>query len=435
MASTQEFPVIRELRSKLLALSERLPFFALLDSNTDQAKYTYPTPTVYDLICGWSSGTSITPENSDYNSLKGLHKGWWFGHLSYELRTHFEKVSNNNPPLIPFPEYQFFEAEVVVRLIGERLSITAQNPSAEYDQLCQHTLKPEQDHEPIVLSPHRSKAAYSADIKAIKHHIQQGDIYEANYCQFFSGAANGVSPQHLWLKLNSMSPTPFAGFYKLNTKYLLCASPERYLQKQGSELVSQPIKGTARRGSTPIKDRKLSNELSSNPKEQAENIMIVDLVRNDFSRVAVANSVSVPELCGCYAFPKVFQLISTVKANLKPDKSIWDAISASFPMGSMTGAPKIMAMNLIDNYESHRRDLYSGSIGYIDPEDNADFNVVIRSLLLDQNTQDLAFAVGGAITSGSSVEAEYDECMAKAQSIFELVNQSAKPSEGHIENV
>ena len=215
---------------------------------------------------------------------------------------------------------------------------------------------------------------------------------------------------------------PFASFYKQNQNVLMGASPERYLCKRGDKLYSQPIKGTYRRGKNPEEDKQLKTALRDDLKEQTENVMIVDLVRNDLSRTAAKSSVKVEELFGMYTFPQVHQLISTVSSTLKSDVHFTEAIRCSYPMGSMTGAPKISAMKLIDQYEKTKRELYSGSVGYIDPYGNFDFNVVIRSLLYDTQKQYLSLTVGGAITNQSDAEKEYEECLLKAKAIFEQQN-------------
>jgi para-aminobenzoate synthetase component 1 len=266
-----------------------------------------------------------------------------------------------------------------------------------------------------------SKAKYLSNVAAIQEDILNGEVYELNLCQEFYAERVAIEPVSTFIQLNTASPTPFAGFYKWQDKYLLCASPERFLRQQGDTLLSQPIKGTIRRGTTPAEDEQLRQQLRHNEKEQAENLMIVDLVRNDLARVAVTGSVQVPELFGLYGFRHVWQMISTVQAQRHPDSDLVDALRAAFPMGSMTGAPKIRAMQLIERYEHSRRGLYSGSLGLIWPSGDFDFNVVIRSLQYNAATGYLSFQVGSAITYDSVPEQEYAECLLKAKALLEVL--------------
>ncbi|QNP51485.1 anthranilate synthase component I family protein [Hymenobacter qilianensis] len=265
------------------------------------------------------------------------------------------------------------------------------------------------------------KAAYLAAVESIREDILNGEVYELNLCQEFYAEHVTIEPVQTFLQLNSASPTPFAGFYKWQDQYLLCASPERFLRQQHDVLISQPIKGTIRRGLTPEQDEELRHQLRHNEKEQAENLMIVDLVRNDLARVAVTGSVQVPELFGLYSFRHVWQMVSTVQAQRRPDCDLVDTLRATFPMGSMTGAPKIRAMQLIEQYEHSGRGLYSGSLGVIWPSGDFDFNVVIRSLQFNAATGYLSFQVGSAITYDSVPEQEYDECLLKAKAMLEVL--------------
>ena len=225
----------------------------------------------------------------------------------------------------------------------------------------------------------------------------------------------------MFLQLSQHSPAPFSSFFRLNEHFILCASPERFLQKKGNKILSQPIKGTIKRGETIEEDQLLKQTLRNNLKEQSENVMIVDLVRNDLSHIAKDGSVKVDELFGIYTFPQVHQMISSISCEIKESIDAIDVIKACFPMGSMTGAPKVKAMELIDLYESSKRGVYSGSIGYFSPNGDFDFNVVIRSILYNDNKQKLSFSVGSAITHHSVPEEEYQETLIKAKAIFEVL--------------
>ena len=239
-----------------------------------------------------------------------------------------------------------------------------------------------------------------------------------NFCQEFFAENTALDPVAFFLKLNEAAQAPFSAFYKLNDQYLACASPERFLKKTNNQLISQPIKGTSRRGKTPEEDEQLKTELRNDAKNQSENVMIVDLVRNDLGKSCVAGTVQVTELFGTYSFPTVHQMISTVEGTLQNDLDFVDALENAFPMGSMTGAPKVRAMQLIEQYEKTKRGLYSGAVGYITPEGDFDFNVVIRSVLYNQKNQYLSFQVGGAIVADSVPEREYEECLVKATGVM-----------------
>jgi para-aminobenzoate synthetase component 1 len=273
----------------------------------------------------------------------------------------------------------------------------------------------------IPIKSKMDKSTYLEKVAALKQHIQLGDIYEVNFCQEFFAENVTINPINYYLLLNKKSPTPFSCFVKHHDKYLLCASPERFIQKNGSNIISQPIKGTIKRGLTTKEDEQLKQQLISDKKERSENIMIVDLVRNDLSKIAKKNTVEVDELCGIYTFPQVHQMISTIKAKLQDNTTFDDIIKALFPMGSMTGAPKISAMQLIEKYETTKRGLYSGSVGYINSEGDFDFNVVIRSLAYNSQSGYLSFMVGGAITALSDPEKEYEECLLKAKAMMEVL--------------
>jgi para-aminobenzoate synthetase component 1 len=271
-----------------------------------------------------------------------------------------------------------------------------------------------------------SKENYLSKVNKMLEHIQRGDIYEANFCMEFFAENVIINPLEIYQKLNAISKPPFAVFFKNNQQYLLSASPERYLKKEGNKVISQPIKGTAKRFSDATLDEKSKTDLAENPKERSENIMIVDLVRNDLSRTASKGSVEVEELCAIYSFEQVHQMISTITSTVDEAISPIEIIKTTFPMGSMTGAPKISAMQIIENLEETKRGLYSGSVGYFSPENDFDFNVVIRSILYNAQNQYLSFSVGSAITSKAVSEQEYDECLLKARAMFEVLKHSFK---------
>jgi para-aminobenzoate synthetase component 1 len=341
------------------------------------------------------------------------------GILSYELKNEIEKLNSRHFDGLSFPNLHFFEPEIWLIWQGEALEI--HGPGGILEEILATPLPEGVGASVPQVRARMPKAVYLAAVAAIQEDILNGEVYELNLCQEFYAEQVTVEPVSTFLRLNSASPTPFAGFYKWQNRYLLCASPERFLRQQHDRLLSQPIKGTIRRGATPAEDEELRYQLRHDEKEQAENLMIVDLVRNDLARVAVTGSVQVPELFGLYSFRHVWQMISTVQAQRRPECDLVDALRAAFPMGSMTGAPKIRAMQLIERYEHSRRGLYSGSLGFIWPSGDFDFNVVIRSLQFNAATGYLSFQVGSAITYDSVPEQEYAECLLKAKAMLEVL--------------
>jgi para-aminobenzoate synthetase component I len=358
---------------------------------------------------------------------------WLFGYLSYDLKNSIEQLSSENLDSLDFPLAKFFRPEIVALVKGEELEIQYfenQTSKEKIDQLTTLFSTPVSgdSHFNISFEPAISKANYIRDVFCIKEHLQLGDIYEMNYCLAFESFVKEINCSELYAKLNELSEAPFSVYYEDKSHGVMCASPERYLQKTGEILISQPIKGTRPRLAG-VDDEVQKQELKNDPKEIAENVMITDLVRNDLSKIATLNSVNVDELLGLYSFKTVHQLISTVSARVKQQISYTDIIKATFPMGSMTGAPKVKAMELIEKYEHRRRGLYSGSFGYIAPNGDFDFNVIIRSLLYNKIKGELGFQVGSAITAKSNPEAEYQECMVKAKALL-TATQNKEYAEG-----
>ena len=370
-------------------------------------------------------------QNNSYAAFEQLkefydqQRDWIFGYFSYDLKNILEKLKSKNSDYIKAPELHFFQPGVVFFIKDKSILVSYLPDSISVDEI-KEIFSQQSDNQhlsekgkkpPIVFSPKISKDKYLSTLSKILLHIQLGDIYEMNFCQEFYAENASINPQQTYWDLVQVSPTPFSCYYKTDAVYLICASPERFLQKKGNRIISQPIKGTIKRGKTSKEDEKFRNQLQNSEKDKSENVMIVDLVRNDLSKIAEKASVCVDELFGIYAFEQVFQMISTVSCKLKPDAHILDVIKNAFPMGSMTGAPNIRAMELIEKYESTKRGVYSGSVGYISPEGNFDFNVVIRSLVYNSENKYLSYMVGGAITIDSDPEKEYEECLLKAEAI------------------
>lgn len=357
--------------------------------------------------------------------LQKKHPSWLFGFLGYDLKNHFyPRLKSENKSYITFPDFHFFEPEIMIEFMPKKLVLHCQTEPEKLWQDLQLFL---QDFSPAPGSTQKhqisspvSRKDYLQTVEAIRHHIYEGDVYELNYCMPWEVENVQEAPYQLFARLSQLSPAPFSAYAKWHDRYLLSASPERFLRKTGDTLLSQPIKGTIRRGKTAEEDEALKAELAASEKERAENMMIVDLVRNDLAKVSEPGTVNVPELFGIHGFRQVFQMISSIESQLKPHTSFYDILRATFPMGSMTGAPKHMAMQLIEQYEVFQRNLFSGSVGFITPEGNADFNVVIRSILLDTAAQFALFPVGSAITYDAQATAEWDECQVKVSAMRSL---------------
>lgn len=345
---------------------------------------------------------------------------WCFGHLGYDLKNEIEQLQSTHADQVGFADLCFFVPEYVFQLSEKEISIgSLKNDHAEvFQQIkAQSVLSPSRKHE-ILVKERVSKEDYLNSIQSIREHILRGDCYELNYCMEFFAEDASIDPVHVYQSLTTISPNPFAAFYKVDNSYLLCASPERFLRKQGNQLLSQPIKGTLKRDRTDkAEDEVLKNQLYRSEKDRSENVMVVDLVRNDLSRVCKEGTVNVDELFAVYSFPQVHQMISTISGEIKDELTFTDIIRASFPMGSMTGAPKRKVLQLINQYEQTRRGIFSGAVGYIAPDGSFDFNVVIRSILYNASTNYLSYLVGSGVTFYSNAEKEYEECLLKASAI------------------
>jgi para-aminobenzoate synthetase component 1 len=371
-----------------------------------------------------SSKTNLLAiSNSDFVSSEKNQ----FGFISYDYKNKIEDLYSEHYDGLEFPEKHFFTPQILFD-IGEKnvkISLVSDFEDKNIKQLISEIESISVDFKEskkIKITPRISKEEYLKTINQLKKHIQLGDIYEVNFCQEYFADNAEINPIDIYFKLNKKSPTPFSCFVKFEDKYLISASPERYIQKSGNKILSQPIKGTAKRGDTLEEDELIKKELFNDPKERSENVMIVDLVRNDLSKIAKKDSVVVNELCGIYTFPQVHQMISTVSGEVKKEVDFDAILKATFPMGSMTGAPKIRAMKLIEKYEKTKRGLYSGTVGYINDKGDFDFSVVIRSITYNSKNNYLSFMVGGAITNQSDPEKEYEECLLKAKAMLEVLS-------------
>lgn len=343
---------------------------------------------------------------------------WLFGHLGYDLKKETAGLSSALPDHIGFDDLFFFEPEVVIRLTGTELIIEAAKPGKVLQELMESTDEPVQAAHPLDLRSRFSRDEYLEVVEQLRQHILRGDCYEINFCQEFFSENASIHPLEVYRKLSGLSPNPFSALYRVQDQWLICASPERFIRKQGNRILSQPIKGTSGRDTRDaVTDTRRREGLYQSAKDRAENVMIVDLVRNDLSRICSMGSVQVDELFGIYSFPQVHQMISTVSGQLKPGISFREIIRALFPMGSMTGAPKKRVMELIEKYERTRRGIFSGAVGYITPEGDFDFNVVIRSILYNARDRYVSFLAGSGITFYSQAEEEWEECRLKAHAL------------------
>lgn len=434
------------IRERLLAWANGNNVFCVLNSNADKQLFVDPY-SKFDFIVAVGVVDEIVLNNEElktrnenagscFDLIKRFHQqknDWLFGFLTYDLKNNNsrlgEHLKSENHDELEFPGLHFFQPRYILEIESGQIRIdylAGHDTELSARKILNDILK--QDFfipgfkNDFQIQSGISKQEYISSVEKIKQHIQRGDIYEMNYCVEFFAADTSIQPLEIYLKLNEISPMPFSCFYRMNNHSLVCASPERFLAKSGNKIISQPIKGTARRGKNRIEDDQVITRLRNDPKEQSENVMIVDLVRNDLSRTASKGSVHVEELFGIYTFRQLHHMISTIVSDIREDVHFTDVISHAFPMGSMTGAPKVRAMQLIEDYEETKRGLYSGSVGYITPDGDFDFNVVIRTILFNLEKKYLSFMVGSAITANSIPEKEYDECLLKANAMLNALS-------------
>lgn len=415
-----------KFKEQLLAWSRQFQEIAWLDSNEYDSKTGE-----YEAILAVEAFTAIKTDHVNaFDKLKEYQEttaDWIFGYLSYDLKNDVERLKSSNFDGLHFPDLYFFQPQKIIfiregQIEFHYLRMIDDEIEGDFKDIQNFHLNVDAEHAPVKVTARISKQEYLDKVDSMLNHIHRGDIYEANFCQEYYSENVEIDPFNIYRSLNEISTPPFAAYLKLENVNLISASPERYLRKRGIELLSQPIKGTARRAENIEEDRKIASELAKDPKEQSENVMIVDLVRNDLSRIAKKGSVKVDELCKVYTFKQVHQLVSSVTAEIADEIPPVEALRTSFPMGSMTGAPKISAMKIIEELEESKRGLYSGAVGYFTPDGDFDFNVVIRSILYNSENNYLSFSVGGAITAKSDPEKEYEECLLKAKAMREVLS-------------
>ena len=404
-------------KEKMLKWCNRFSIFSFLDSCGYADKYGR-----YDCLAAAGAEKKFTGNRVEFKQLYEANNDWLFGHFSYDSKIENEAGENDNE----FNKIFFFQPLVILILKKNLLTIetTSYSPEDVYHEILQQEkisgkILPAQKKN---IRSDITKEEYISIIQQLRKHIQRGDCYEINFCMQFFAEQYSLDPLETFKKLITVSPNPFSCLYKNESNFLICASPERFLQKEGLQIISQPIKGTARRDlQNDANDALQKKELRESRKEQSENVMAVDLVRNDLSRICEAGSVQVTELFGIYTFPQVYQMISTVQGMLPFNINLGDILEAAFPMASMTGAPKKKVMELITRYEKTNRGIFSGTVGYITPHKDFDFNVVIRSIIYNTTTNRLSFPAGGGITWLSEPEKEYEECVLKASAIMKIL--------------
>jgi len=424
---------IEVFKQRLLEWSRDYDEITWLDSNNYHQEYSN-----FDAVMALQAFTLIkTDYLQAFDKLQEYQqttKDWIFGYLSYDLKNDVEDLKSNNSDSLHFPDLYFFQPQKLIFIKGKEvefqyLRMIDDEIDSDFEEISKLELKSSKSNVENIASKIQariSKSQYLEKINELLAHIHRGDIYEANFCQEFYLENAIIDPIQVFQELNKISSPPFATFFKWENNYLLSASPERYLQKKGNKIISQPIKGTARRDENEAIDSQIAKELEKDLKERSENIMIVDLVRNDLSHTAKKGSVKVEELCKIYPFKQVHQMISTISSELADGIPPVEVLRSTFPMGSMTGAPKISAMKIIEELEVSKRGLYSGAVGYFTPNGDFDFNVVIRSILYNKIDKYVSFSVGGAITSRSIPEKEYEECLLKSKAMREVLQISNK---------
>lgn len=422
-------PLLDTFKDQLFQWSAQFEDIVWLNSNQDKNKQ-------YDAILAVGAFTAL---KTDYTkALEALEEyqqqtqDWIFGYLSYDIKNGIEDLKSENDDLLEFPDLYFFQPLKLFLIQNNQVKCLYLNMVSDEIQSDVEDIKNTSENqyfskttqsETINLTSKISYLDYINHVNKLLNHIQRGDIYEVNFCQEFYAKNHHFNAHHCFKELNHISQAPFACYFKHEHLYALCSSPERFLKKSGQKLISQPIKGTIKRHKNPEVDKQYKQQLKQDAKEIAENVMIVDLVRNDLSKIAQKGSVKVEKLCHIHSFKQVHQMISTISAELRKENDLKDIFQATFPMGSMTGAPKISAMQIIENIESTKRSLYSGCIGYITPDFDFDFNVVIRSILHNSLQKYTSLMAGSAITHKSIPKKEYEECLLKAKALLDVLKK------------
>lgn len=414
-----------KIKKQLIQWGNQFEHIVWLDSNSYlEIDRTYEAVLAVDAHKVFQSDSKEALE--DLKEYRKANKDWLFGYLSFNAADK-TSVKNKESKLPKYPKLHFFHPKKIFLLKQNSIEI-------HYASICEEEIEADwntinnikvEDYERealhLPIQAKLSKQAYLEKINKIQDYIRQGKITEINFCQEFYAHAELKNPLAIYQHLNAISSTPFASYVRMEEDYILCASPERYLSNTAGLIKAQPIKGTAKRKENTLEDRKIRLGLETNEKEIAENVLITEMLVEEFYEIAEEESVQITELCKAYSFKQVHQLISTIVCHLKPELSEVDAIKATYPMGSMTGIPKDITLKIIEELENFDRGLYSGSVGYFAPNGDFDFNVVIRSILYNAKSKYVSFAAGGAITALSDPEEEYQETMLKVKAMEEVL--------------
>jgi para-aminobenzoate synthetase component 1 len=394
-------------------------FFCFLDSNAYKHGFGNQE---FDWIIGM--GNSLFQPKSLMEFLESENEDRKFYHFTYDLKNWIEPLlSSTNKSRFQVQPINILDPEVVLLCKDNKLWI--ERNKSNYKKIINSIGQEEVETNFKPTDGLQGKWTEEEYINAYNRclkELQQGNIYEVNLCQEFYMNDFDTPILPLFFAMNDSAKAPFSSLFKMGEYWIASVSPERFLFQDGQKIVSQPIKGTRKRGKTDAEDLALVDELKNSLKENSENTMIVDLVRNDLSFYAQKASVEVEDLCKIYTFPHVHQMISTISCQLNSEKDFWNAFLQAYPMGSMTGVPKISAMELIDDVEDFKRNSYSGTIGF-KKGNTADFNVLIRSLMINEKLKMAHLPVGGAITIRSSAEEEYQECLVKMNGINKILCQ------------
>jgi para-aminobenzoate synthetase component I len=407
------------IKQKVLKWAKLFSTFCLLDNHQYQTNH-------HSIECVLAAGVKRKFESDNLSGLQSFideKEGWLFGHLSYDLKNSIEAgLESGHTDNIGFATLSFFEPIYLLHLTATELSIEGPQPQKVWEAIEQMECHPTTPSAPMEIKARLQKEEYISIIEKLQQHIRRGDCYEINFCQEFYAENALLDPITIYQQLSAVSPNPFSALYRQNDSWLICASPERFLRKEGNTILSQPIKGTAKRiPKDTLKDAANKELLQHSEKDKSENVMVVDLVRNDLSKICEEGTVMVDELFGVYTFPQVYQMISTISGKLLPSTTFIDIIKATFPMGSMTGAPKRRVMQLIEQYENSRRGIFAGAVGYISPSGDMDFNVVIRSIMYNAASCYVSFQAGSGITFYSDAVKEWEECLLKAEAIKKVL--------------
>lgn len=414
-------------KKQLLQWASQFEQLVWLDSNN------YPdSDNTYEAILAVDASNSFQAGSlEDLKAYRKNCKDWLFGYMAFDAASdlNLQVKSRQENKTLEFSKMHFFQPKKIFFVHKDFVEISYLSAIAseievdwEFILSASPVEQPQLDLN-LVLHPRLSKQEYLEKIYEVQEYIAAGEIEEINFCQEFYAQVKLENPLAVYAYLNEISSTPFATYLRIGDQYALCASPERYLKNQAGKIITQPIKGTAKRKQDAKEDEEIKYALEHDEKELTENRIVTEMVYKEMQTIAEEGSLELTELCKLYSFKQVHQLISTVVCNLHADLDVVDAIAATYPMGSMTGIPKSNSLKLIGALENFDRGLYSGSIGYFSPEGDFDFNVVIRSILYNSTNQYLSFAAGGAITNLSDPEKEYEETRVKTKAMEQVLGK------------